>query len=100
MFFLITWFFVILANQIFIFGACFAGYCLLAALPHTFVIAALITYFYLSDGDKRKQRKDAEYEAQQRNIALKHGVKEERAIKKPIESRYDSFHPVDILRNA
>lgn len=43
--FLVTWIIVILVNQIFIFGACFAPYCLIAALPHTGVIAALITYF-------------------------------------------------------
>lgn len=36
---------VILINQIVIFGACFAPYCLIAALPHTGIIAALITYF-------------------------------------------------------
>jgi len=43
--FLVTWVIVILVNQIAIFGACFAPYCLIAALPHTGVIAALITFF-------------------------------------------------------
>ncbi|MFC3050564.1 hypothetical protein [Kordiimonas pumila] len=48
--FMITWVIVILVNQIFIFGACFAIYCLVAALPHTSVIAILITYF-MSKGE-------------------------------------------------
>ena len=43
--FLVTWVVVIIVNQLFIFGACFAPYCLVAALPHTFVIAVLLNYF-------------------------------------------------------
>lgn len=43
--FIVIWVVVILANQLIIFGACFAPYCLLAALPHTFVVAALIAFF-------------------------------------------------------
>ena len=42
-------FIVLLINQIFIFGACFAPYCIAAALPHTGVIAFLIISFF---GDK------------------------------------------------
>lgn len=43
--FIVIWVVVILVNQIFIFGACFAPYCLIAALPHTGVIASLIHFF-------------------------------------------------------
>ena len=43
--FLVTWVIILIANQLFIFHACFAPYCLIAGLPHTGVIAALITYF-------------------------------------------------------
>lgn len=43
--FLVTWVIVLIANQLFIFHACFAPYCILAGLPHTGFIAALITYF-------------------------------------------------------
>jgi hypothetical protein len=43
--FLVVWVIVILVNQLAIFGACFAPYCLIAALPHTGIIAALITFF-------------------------------------------------------
>ncbi len=43
--FLVIWVVIIIVNQLFIFGGCFAPYCLIAALPHTSIIAALITYF-------------------------------------------------------
>ncbi len=43
--FLVTWVVILIANQLFIFGACFAPYCLIAGLPHTGVIAALVTFF-------------------------------------------------------
>lgn len=43
--FLILWGIIIIANQIFIFGACFKSYCLIAALPHTGFIAGLIVHF-------------------------------------------------------
>lgn len=43
--FLVIWAVVIIVNQLFIFGGCFAPYCLLAALPHTSIISALILYF-------------------------------------------------------
>ena len=43
--FLVVWACVLIANQLFIFGACFAPYCLIAGMPHTGVIAALITFF-------------------------------------------------------
>ncbi|WP_417775258.1 topoisomerase DNA-binding C4 zinc finger domain-containing protein [Stutzerimonas xanthomarina] len=46
---LIAWVIIIIANQLFIFGACFAPYCLMAALPHTFVIALLVNYFFLAN---------------------------------------------------
>ena len=45
--FLVIWVVVLIANQLFIFRGCFAGYCLIAALPHTSIIAALILYFYV-----------------------------------------------------
>lgn len=47
--FFITWGIVIILNQIFIFRACFAPYCILAALPHTGLIAGLIVYFMKKD---------------------------------------------------
>jgi hypothetical protein len=43
---------VLIANQIFIFGACFAPYCLIAGLPHTGIIAAVITYFMNETNEK------------------------------------------------
>ncbi|WP_351124795.1 topoisomerase DNA-binding C4 zinc finger domain-containing protein [Shewanella sp. T24-MNA-CIBAN-0130] len=52
--FLVTWVVIIIVNQLFIFGACFAPYCLLAALPHTCVIAVLLNYF-LNAEESNKQ---------------------------------------------
>lgn len=46
--FLSFWLVVLLVNQLFIFHGCFAPYCLIAALPHTGIIAALLT-FWLRD---------------------------------------------------
>ncbi len=54
--FLGLWALIILANQIFIFGACFAPYCLIAALPHTFVIAALTQYLLTKANLKQPQQ--------------------------------------------
>ncbi len=54
-FFLVTWAVIIIANQLVIFGGCFAGYCILAALPHTFVIAALVTFFFNEDDTENKK---------------------------------------------
>jgi predicted RNA-binding Zn-ribbon protein involved in translation (DUF1610 family) len=49
--FLIVWVVIIIVNQLAIFGACFAPYCLIAALPHTSIIAAVISYF-ISDSEE------------------------------------------------
>lgn len=40
-----SWLVIIILNQVLIFGACFAPYCLIAALPHTGILAGLATYF-------------------------------------------------------
>lgn len=42
---MVAWVVILIANQLFIFGACFAPYCLIAGLPHTGIIAAVVTYF-------------------------------------------------------
>lgn len=51
--FLFIWAVVLIANQLFIFHACFAPYCLIAALPHTLVIAAIILYYSIEDTDRQ-----------------------------------------------
>lgn len=55
---LTIWAIVIVVNQILIFNACFELYCLIAAMPHTFVIAALITYFMHKDNNTKKKESD------------------------------------------
>lgn len=47
-----VWLVILVVNQVFIFGACFAPHCLAAALPHTLAIAAVINFF----GFKRDER--------------------------------------------
>lgn len=54
--FLVTWVVIIIVNQLFIFGACFAPYCLVAALPHTFVIAVLLNYFLNTEKSNEPQK--------------------------------------------
>lgn len=56
--FLIIWTIILVANQIFIFGACFALYCIAAALPHTFAVAAWLNFFaFRSEDDSEKYSK-------------------------------------------
>lgn len=45
--FLTLWVLLVALNQAFIFGGCFAAYCLIAAVPHTLIIALLLNYFYI-----------------------------------------------------
>ena len=47
--FFLIWLVVIILNQIFIFGACFAPYCLIAAIPHTSIISAIITFYFVDN---------------------------------------------------
>ena len=64
-FFFITWGIVLLINQIFIFGGCFAPYCIVAALPHTGVVSAVIVYLYFQEEKKEKTiQQERSYESQ------------------------------------
>lgn len=55
--FFITWAIVIFLNQLFIFGACFAPYCIIAALPHTGIIAAVVTYLKFRENSEEVKEK-------------------------------------------
>ncbi len=55
---LITWAVVMIANQVFIFNACFAPYCLVAAVPHTLILSALITYGINKDDNTKDEKQD------------------------------------------
>lgn len=51
------WGIVLVINQVFIFGACFYPTCILAALPHTGIIAFFITLKLIkSEADKKQMR--------------------------------------------
>ena len=64
-FFFITWGIVLLVNQIFIFGGCLAPYCIVAALPHTGVVSAVIVYLYFQEEKKEKTiQQERSYESQ------------------------------------
>lgn len=64
-FFFITWGIVLLINQIFIFGGCLAPYCIVAALPHTGVVSAVIVYLYFQEEKKEKIiQQERSYESQ------------------------------------
>lgn len=64
-YFFYTWGIVIFFNQLIIFGGCFAPYCIIAALPHTGIISAFITYLkFKEDSEERKEGKERDHEAQ------------------------------------
>ena len=50
--FFATWAVILFLNQLFIFHGCFAPHCLLAALPHTGIIAFLLIRFLSNADDK------------------------------------------------
>lgn len=53
--FFITWGVILVLNQLLIFGGCFTFHCLLAALPHTGVIAFFLSAFILRHDKKIKR---------------------------------------------
>lgn len=86
--FLVIWAVVILVNQIFIFGACFEIYCLIAALPHTSVVAALVVYFFNSSDDKKadqstriEEESATDVSQPYRKLRPKQGVSEESQVR-------------------
>ena len=58
--FFTVWGVLIVLNQLFIFGGCFAPYCIIAALPHTGIIAFFITLYITKEERKEKERKTFE----------------------------------------
>ena len=95
-FFFITWGIVLLINQIFIFGGCLAPYCIVAALPHTGVISAVIVYLnFQEEKEKTRQEQERSLESQYiRNDKETDPLKEmgdayEKEIGKEFESKGD-----------
>lgn len=81
-FFFITWGIVLLVNQIFIFGGCFASYCIVAALPHTGVISAVIVYLNFQEEKEQIRKKERFNESQ-------HPAKNEKAD--PLKEMGDAY---------
>lgn len=59
--FLVVWLIILLANQVFIFGGCFALYCLAAALPHTIALAVLVNFFGFKRDESAKKSYSSTY---------------------------------------
>ncbi len=66
--FFVTWFLILLLNQIFIFHTCFKPYCILAALPHTgiiaFIIMAIVARAEKEESKKRSKKKGKNFTKQ------------------------------------
>lgn len=43
--FMLIWAVIIILNQVLLFSACFKPYCIIAAIPHTFIITIVIMIF-------------------------------------------------------
>lgn len=83
------WFVILLLNQIFIFGGCFAPYCLLAALPHTGIIAFFWTSLVGKSnkesgeaGDSKTARKPTKKESHSRASSELHKEPVQDSLKK------------------
>src|SRR5690606_38178674 len=71
--FFVSWLVIIVANQLFIFGACFAPYCLVASLPHTFLIAIVVNFFILMDGSGVSKSPDDLIKGEKFPVEKQHG---------------------------
>lgn len=79
--FLKIWLPLIILNQLMIFGACFAPYCLLAALPHTLSIAAIVTYSLYPKVKENKRKHKAIKQARTISQCKEASIKKSEEIK-------------------
>jgi hypothetical protein len=70
--FFITWLVLLVINQVVLFHACFAPYCLLAGLPHTGIIAFFLARFAYKEPDAPEIPKDVP-KSQSRPSERRHG---------------------------
>ncbi|PLX70325.1 MAG: hypothetical protein C0602_05810 [Denitrovibrio sp.] len=54
--FFVIWIITLVVNQVVLFGACFKSYCIIAALPHTFVISLVLTYIFIKSNQNKDKR--------------------------------------------
>lgn len=78
--FFVVWLVILVINQVFIFGACFAPYCLLAALPHTGFLALICTYFVSKKAPDCNEENIPSFESIKQSIG-KTPVKQPRTVK-------------------
>ena len=89
--FFITWIILLVLNQLFIYGGCFAPHCILAALPHTGIIAFLLTLFIFANkkDDDEESLFDKEYHGKKLDTKPKKNTqKKQTATDKPKEDDY------------
>lgn len=68
--FFTVWAVVLIANQVFIFHACFAPHCIVAALPHTGIISFILTRFIFKQEKVEKKGKSQQKEDNQKNRTI------------------------------
>jgi hypothetical protein len=66
--FFVVWLVILVINQVIIFGACFAPYCLVAALPHTGLLAFLWTHFVSKKIPDRNEKDTPSFERTKKNV--------------------------------
>ncbi len=98
--FFIVWLILLVLNQAFIFSGCFAPYCILAALPHTGVIAFLFILYFIKKEDnanpKNRQLKQEIEDALQALAGTTREAKKNARIKKaqktcPLKQKGDLY---------
>lgn len=93
--FFVIWVVLLILNQIFIFHACFKSYCLLASLPHTGIIAAIITYFMIEEEIKQDKsvEKKPESDTRKNNMNSEYTLVNEDIGSEEIEDVKEPFCP-------
>jgi hypothetical protein len=96
--FFVAWLVILVINQVFIFGACFAPYCLLAALPHTGVLVFIWTYFVSKKAPDRNEENTPPFESIKQSVR-KTPVKQPRTVKiKTHQSSKENLSKPDPLK--
>jgi len=72
--FFTIWGVLIVLNQLFIFGGCFAPYCIIAALPHTGIIAFFITLYITKETNDKKQTVKSEGKQHRAKTDIKNDI--------------------------
>lgn len=85
-----------------LFGGCFAPYCLIAAIPHTLVIAVVLSYFYFkeSDTDNKKEIDKTSNITSQTEPPKRRYTKTRRPLRKPPSSGFKDAKSSNISKES